>query len=159
MTQLLDILQKIFTIAAIAAGGLWAYFHYFRRRVYKPRLEPAISGKVISKGSVCYLMTIAKLKNVGLSKVKIEQNGSGLRVLSIDKQPGIARTCTLLEGKRLATFPVFKHHKWIESGEPIEDHRLIGIPSGNQVAFRLKLRIVAKKISWRTDTIIEWSST
>jgi hypothetical protein len=103
-------------------------------------------------------MTIAKLKNVGLSKVKIEKDGSGLRVLSIDKQTGITKACTL-EGERLATFPVFEHHKWIESGETIEDHRLIGIPSENQVAFRLILRIVAKKISWRTDTIIEWSST
>jgi hypothetical protein len=37
---IVDVLQKLFTIAAIVVGGIWAYFNFFKGRTYRMRLEP-----------------------------------------------------------------------------------------------------------------------
>jgi hypothetical protein len=158
MVELLDALQKLFTILAIIAGGVWAYFHYFRRRTYRLRLEPKVSGTVIFRDGMRYLIATAQLKNVGLSKARIEQRGTALRVYAYYPSAHTLSACRCVNTIRIATFPVFEHHEWIESGELIEDQRLIAMPSEEQIAFLVELRLVSRKISWRTTRIIELPS-
>ena len=75
-----EILKNVATIIAIGAGAVWAYFNFFKGRTYRSRLEPKVSGKVISRNGASYLIVTAQLKNVGLSDVRIDQKGSALRV-------------------------------------------------------------------------------
>jgi hypothetical protein len=154
LEQLVGILQGIVTIAAIVIGGIWAYLKYFRGRTFRPRLEPDISGVVVSHGGVSHLKVTASLKNVGLSKVDIEQKGSGLRVFSYDAAPH-ATEAHIAEWTRIRTFPVLEDHQWIEPGESIEDERLIVIPEDEHLAIQLELRVVSNGITWKERSIID----
>ncbi len=55
-----DVLQKAITIIAIIVGGVWAYFNFSKRRVYRPSLEPKITGKFGCKDGVTYLGRVCK---------------------------------------------------------------------------------------------------
>jgi len=46
-SDLLDHLQKLFTILGIIGGALWAYFHCCHGKTYRPRLEPVVAGTMI----------------------------------------------------------------------------------------------------------------
>ena len=78
------IVQNVFTIVAIISAGVWAFFHYFKGRTFKPRLELTISGQLQDNDSSKYLITKVRLKNVGLSKLEIKQRGTGMRIISLD---------------------------------------------------------------------------
>jgi hypothetical protein len=149
-----DIVQKLFTIAAIIAGGIWTYFNFFRGRTYRMRLEPEVSGKAATFDGMSYLIAKMSLKNVGLSRVEVEQKGSALQVLSYEAPVGESADVVSAAWKNLVVFPVFESHQWIEPGELIEEQRLIVIPTMVHTAFQLQLRIVSHKISWNAmDTI------
>src|SRR2546429_3204710 len=77
-----DVLKNVATIIAFGAGAVWAYFNFFKGRTYRSRLEPKVSGKLISRNGANYLIVTAQLKNVGLSDVRIDQKGSALRVFA-----------------------------------------------------------------------------
>lgn len=149
-----DVLKNMATIIAIGAGAVWAYFNFFKGRTYRSRLEPKVSGKVISRNGTFYLIVTAQLKNVGLSDVRIDQKGSALRVFAytVGECPAKARS---VEQSRLLTLSVFEDHGWIEPGELIEDQRLIAIPDVEHVALQVKLRLVSNKIEWNSAAIIE----
>ena len=151
---MLDALEKIFTILALMGGGLWAYYHYFKGRVYKLRLEPKIFGKVIVRDGVDYLITKIQLKNVGLYKADIEQKGTAFRIFAC-KPPKVLSKTQSVDLKRLVTFEVFKKHGWIESGETIEEQKMILFPVENQIAYQLQLRVVSKKIEWNAILVVE----
>jgi len=149
-----DILQKLFTIAAIIVGAIWTYFNFFRGRTYRTRLEPEVSGKVVTLNGLSHLMTTMSLKNVGLSRVDIEQKGSALQVLSyngpVSKEHVMSATW-----EALAAFPIFESHQWIEPGETVKEERLIAIPTSGRKAFQLQLHIVSKKqLSWRAMAVV-----
>ena len=57
----------------------------------------------------------------------------------------------------LAAFPVFEDHRWIEPGETIDDVRLVGVPGIDHLAFKVAIRLVAKKTSWKTVTVVDRS--
>jgi hypothetical protein len=149
-----DVLQNVVTIIAIAAGGVWGYFNFFKGRTYRPRLEPKVSGKLISQKGVHYLIVTAQLKNVGLSEVKIDQEGSGLRVFAYDVVEHTSKARSVQQS-RLITLPIFKDHGWIEPGELIEDQRLVVIPDIEYVALQMSLRLVSNKIAWNSAAIID----
>lgn len=149
-----DVLKNAATIIAFGAGGVWAYFNFFKGRTYRSRLEPKVSGKIISRDGAYYLIVTAQLKNVGLSAVRIDQKGSALRVFAytLGERPSKPRN---VEESRLITLSIFEDHGWIEPGELIEDQRLIAIPDSEHVALQIKLRLVSNKIEWNSAAIIE----
>jgi hypothetical protein len=148
-----DILQKLATIAAIIVGAIWTYFNFFRGRTYRMRLEPAVSGKVVTINGLSHLVATVSLKNVGLSKVEVEQKGSGLQVRAYEA-PVDVRSVRSAAWADVAAFPVFESHQWIEPGEMIEEQRLIVMPKNGRTAFQLRLRVVSRGISWTAmDTV------
>lgn len=149
----LDVIEKLLTILAIVVGGLWAYYNYFRGRVYKPRLEPNITGKLSSDDHHLHLHLNCKLKNVGLSKLDIDHDASGIRVFSYEP-PGDITEIERADWQRIGTFPVFENHRWIETGETIENQILLSLQKGNCRAFRVVMRVVGRKISWKSEEII-----
>src|SRR5580700_3460648 len=77
-------IKTITETLAIAIGGLWAYYKFFKGRTFRPRLELSVEGKAWNEKHVTHLRTFAQIKNVGLSKLELPQEGSGLRVFSHD---------------------------------------------------------------------------
>jgi hypothetical protein len=152
--QILDGLEKIFTILAIIAGGLWAYYHYRKDRVHKIKFEHNISGKVIFSDKVEYLVIEICLKNLGLSKIDIKHEGSALRVFACEEKEAIPHVQDV-EWQRIRTLKVFEKHQWIESGETIQEQRLIVVPKKNYFAYRAHLRITAKNTQRDVFKVIE----
>lgn len=149
-----DIVQKLFTIAAITIGAIWTYFNFFRGRTYRMRLELTVSGKVVTLNGTDHRIADMSLKNVGLSKVEIEQKGSALQVLSYEAPVG-TRDVVSANWENLTAFPVFESHQWIEPGERIDEQRLATMPANGRMALQLRLHVVSKGSSWTTvDTVL-----
>jgi|SRR5229473_6209816 len=151
---ILDCIKKIVEIVAIITGGVWTYYRFIRGRIYHPRLESAVHGRAFAQNGTDYLIASFRLKNLGNSKTSIT-NGSGLRLFSCDLH-SVVTPPDEPRWTRLATFPVFAKHGWIESGETISDEILCALPP-NQIAIKLELRICGHKIEWNTKTVIEIS--
>lgn len=149
-----DIVKNVAELIAIGMAGAWAYFNFFKGRTYKTRLEPKISGKLISKNGSDYRVFTAQLKNIGLSDVEIAQKGSAIRVFKYGVEASSPQVSSVGQ-TRLATLPVFESHKWIESGETIEDRLLIAIPEIDYVALQLQLRLVSNRTEWNSAAIVE----
>jgi hypothetical protein len=75
-----DMAAQVGTLIGLAAAGVWGYFNFIKSRTYHPRLEMTVSGELRSKGTQQYLVQRVTLKNIGNSKVKLIQSGSGYRV-------------------------------------------------------------------------------
>ncbi len=155
ITKIIENLKNLFTIIAVIVGGLWAYYNYFKGRIYKTRLELQIDGQFLQNmDSIKIIIISYQLKNVGLSQVFINQEGSAIRIFSYDTSdydPGFA----LAEWNDFTTLPIFQDHRWIESGETIEEQQLINLPRQKKVALKLILRIVSgDRLEWNAIKII-----
>jgi hypothetical protein len=143
---------RLVQIVAIVVGGIAAYIKWFRGRLYKTRLEVSVTGSLI-EASPRQLLATARAKNVGLSRVLIRQEGSGLRVFSaLTTEPG-PKGVLSVQWKREATFAVFEEHEWIESNETIESQLLVTLPDGQSGAYRLELLLASGKIVWKAAGI------
>ena len=147
--------KTVAEILGIVVGGLWAYYKFFKGRTFRQRLELAVSGNTWQTNGMTHLRACIEMKNVGLSKLEISQEGSGLRIfyqLPIQTANGSA---SVVEWERLMTLPVFEKHKWIEPGETIADQTLISIGRVDARAVKLGLRIVSSGIEWNSLAILE----
>ena len=154
----LDQLDKLVKILAILAGGVAAYYKFVKGRVHVSRLELKVSGSILSKDNVNYLLTTACIKNIGLAKVDIDHEDSGLRIISCKPMANVT-TAQLPDWQDNASvFNVFEDDPWIEPGETVEEKYLIAIPAYNQAPFRLQLRIVSENGWWQANGIAQWQS-
>jgi hypothetical protein len=154
LADVLDIIDKATKILALFVGAGWVYLNYLRGRTFKGRLEPTISGKTIRSKGILLLSGAAQVKNVGLSKVVIQQRGTGIEVLGLVRQARGDSPALLTQD--IAVLPVFEVHGWIEPGETIEESFLVPIAEHPEtVAFRLGLRIVSEGIEWNCDALVE----
>jgi hypothetical protein len=145
----LDLIDKVIKIIAVLIAGAWGYLNYRRGRTFKRRLEPRISGKVFLSHGAWLLCGLAQLKNVGLSKVAIEQRGTAIvideKLVAFDPD-GKPR----VKSEPGVVLQVFSVHGWIEPGEPIEQSFLLALPErANRAAVGLRLRIVSPAPWWR----------
>jgi hypothetical protein len=150
------IAQKGLTIIGIIVGAIWAYFHYFRGRTYKPRLETSVSGKLLKQNETLLLVANIRIRNVGLSKIDIKQKGSGMRIIGLEKKENV-KTIEKYEGVRLKTVSIFNKHSWIEPGETIEDVHTLILPDNEYFGLKLDVRLITKKITWRFSSVERFS--
>jgi hypothetical protein len=130
---------------------VWAAYHYFYGRTYKPRIELHIDGDLSSQEGCNLLKARVLLRNLGLAKVPLRQKGTALRAYVYTDLP---QEGGLLKADHFGTFEIFVSHAWVEPGEVIEDSLIGALPGGSCIAARLEARIVAKKVSWEASTII-----
>ena len=140
LQAIFGILTNIFTIAAIAIGAIWTYFNYFKGRTYRMRLEPDISSSITRVNGAIYLLAIARIKNVGISKIDLLKQGSALSL-----QLGKTRTpapwpSAMKWGQESASWEVFQEDTLIEPGETVQDKWLIEIPSSDFTRQRTLVR-------------------
>jgi len=158
MKEFVEILKNIFEIAAIIAGGVWTYFNYFKGRTYRSRLECNVEGSIITHSSRSLLRALVKVKNVGLSKVSIDQRGTILqlqRAVTCGKNP--EWPCQAMWDDHPAVFDVFKEHPHVEPSEPVEDLVLVELPQDKDrlSAYRLILRVSSGKQVWIAKYIVQ----
>ncbi len=155
MKDIVGILKDAITAAAIILGGIWTYFNFIKGRIYRPRLEPGISGKIFQEKGTTFVIARAELKNIGLSKIDIKQLGLAMIIHSY--QVADTTSITTADKTRLATFPVFEDHEWIEPGELIKDEQLFQVPEYQGTGIRVELRFVYNGIEWNAGSVAQLS--
>lgn len=151
--DIVGIIKDLTTVIAIILGGIWTYFNFIKGRVYNPRLEPGISGKILEKDDLKFIVATATLKNIGLTKVDI--SSIGLAIIVHTYQPARVTEISTADKKRLTSFPVFKEHAWLEPAETIKDEQLFEIPEYEGIAIRLELRFVYNGIEWNSGAVVQ----
>lgn len=76
-------IESLVTTVAIILAGVWAYFHYVKGRVYSERVEIEVVGRVLTISSRSYLVITYQIKNVGSSRVPIQNDRSGIPCVRI----------------------------------------------------------------------------
>lgn len=155
----LDVVDKVVKVLAVLIAGGWTYVNYIRGRTFKRRLEPSISGKVIRNMGVSFLSGSVQVKNVGLSKVRIEQKGTAVEVLAQVLGTDSELHPPKLNTKDIRVVEIFEKHGWVEPGEQIQESFFMVMPEGRDtIAILLKLRIVSEQVEWNADSLVEVSS-
>ena len=144
--------SRLVQITAIVVGAVAAYIKWFRGRLYEPRLEITVMG-LLSGVTPSHLLTTVRAKNVGFSRVPIEQEGSGCRILSAMTMAPVAEMLGV-EWTHEATFPVFEEHEWIESSETIEDQLLATLPEGRAATYRVEVWVASRGLTWKAASIV-----
>jgi hypothetical protein len=156
ISTLLKDLLTLVQLTALIAAGLWAYMKFVKGRMFYPRLEVSVSGSAVLREGRTTLMAALKIKNVGLSRVDIRQEGTALRVHSANE---VMPTAIVNPNwSRLGTFSVFERHGWVEPGETIDENRLLIVPGANDRDYLLELNIGAGKLVWTATSIVAASN-
>jgi hypothetical protein len=147
--------KNVCEILAILGGAAWTYLNYFRGRIYKPRLECSVEASVEQHSGHSFLKAVVRIRNIGLSKVSIQQRGTALVIHSANKQgdpplfPSEVRW-----NDPVAAFEVFSGNNGVEPSEPITESVMIALPYGNGLAYRVTLTVVSGEFWWTAATIV-----
>ncbi len=150
--------EKITTILVLSLGGIGAYYKFFKGRIFRPRLQLAVGGRVIRNGEVTCLLVITQLKNVGASSIEFSKAGTSIKVYYYGAE-FYEPSPHLAVWQPLKRFRIFEDHEWIESGETIKDVLLIPLSRKPEVAFRVDMTVNAHNISFKTRSIVEWETS
>ena len=142
------LVESILKSLAILIAGAWAYFHYFKGRTFRERLEVNVLGAVQEVNGRGLLYVTTKASNVGLSKVPLPREGSGLRVFTCNSSEVAVGPIATEGWTRLCTVDVFEGHDWIEPGEILQEQQLFALPDGARRMVKVELQVVSKKHKW-----------
>jgi hypothetical protein len=143
----LDQWEKLAKIAAVVLGGAWVLMHYWRGRTFKSRLELAVSADVQKLDGRLQVTGKVVAKNIGLSKIALENLGSGIQY-SLYKQDSTSADGVTATELDFAT-DVFKDHEWIEPGETVSDEFFSVIVADDSViALKLRVNQLGRPQTW-----------
>lgn len=143
--SLADIISSGITSLAVIAGGVWAYFKFFRGRTFKPRLgvEVAAQWRVSDDRDLLHVRIV--VTNLGASRIWLNQYGSGMRV-SFPDTSGVrfnevgwtavplvepdSESAPLVDPPPARVFEIFTAHEWIEPAESVSDDLLLDLDRG-----------------------------
>lgn len=146
VTAYLKDAEVLLRIAAVIAGGVWAYFKFARGRTFASRLEPSIEASAQTKNEQIHVFVTVKVKNVGLSRVILEQRGTGIKIQSVGHIH--TETISSVDWKVLGAFSILETHSWIEPGELLCEQYLYIIGDKTTNSVNLHLSITAQKLNW-----------
>ena len=151
---MLDSLEKISTILAVLGAGAWAYYHYFRGRTFKPRLQVELTAEIVRSAQSQHIVAAIGLRNLGLSVARIDQKGSGLIVCTPGTKPHHWEIYVQdWDEKDAAAFAILQGHSQIEPGLTIHEEMLITVPFREPNIFLLECVVVAHDMRWSTRTV------
>ena len=150
--DIVDIVFKSITASATIVGGAWAYYHFIKGRVFKPRLTLSTSARRLQAKGTEYVLSTIKLSNVGLSRVEIAS--ADIRVCSLSS-PAVAGAVSFPKLTRLKTVNVLLAHNSVKSGETLKEQNILALASNRDHPILLDLRVVAKGVSFTARTIAE----
>jgi hypothetical protein len=136
--------QSIVAAVALVVGGLFAYFKFFKGRVYRPRVDMTIEPVVLATGVGQTLVCHLKVKNIGTSKVTVEHEGTSLKITPGDLNVQAYEEPSWRERELLA-YEVFPTHSWVESGETIFHDVAVALPQPRDDALKIELRLVMRR--------------
>jgi len=142
-------LKDLITAVGLLLGGIFAYYKFIKGRVFKPRLELKVSGKVITQKQKRLLVASAQIKNNGLSVVYLDDQLTGINLYRSSQLKGTTKEQQPAWLDPVNGFPLFTDHKWVEPDETITDEILIELRDDEDVAYRIKLVVRSRQPSFR----------
>ncbi len=121
-------IQAVVTAAGIIVGGIWAYFRFFKGKVFAARVALTVDVRpTMVAGSPC-LDTTVTLHNIGASRIKMIEAGTLLtfRLWEPPTTPG-----QVAWGKPRPA-DLFVGELWVEAGESITNGTLLLVPEDQQ---------------------------
>jgi len=125
----------------------------YKGRLFYPRIELQINGELKIINSFPHLLLKYEVKNIGLSKVDLNKEASGIRVMRYHP-PADSLEVESANWESLGSFPILEKHSWIESSETIKESSLYSIAEIEKIVYKAELRIVGKNKSWEALNII-----
>lgn len=153
-----DAVVNVIQALALIAGGVWAYFKFAKGRTFRERLIATVSGKFVSIGGSVFLSVATQIKNVGLSRITIDQEASSLIIFECI--PSKAGQILSVRNIRITSFQVFgDKDRYIEPNENVERQHLIALPSVSRIGYQLEFVVLTiSGCAWRAMTIVDRSS-
>ena len=137
-----DIIEKVIQLLAVVIGAIWVWANYLLNRTHRARLEARITAEVLQlEGG--FVKIVLGLKNVGLSKVDILQEGTAARIYSFE-----ARSSSKPYWKHRLSVPIWNSVTWVEPGESCEEQQLLPIPIALRSPIKFELFIVCQHRSF-----------
>jgi hypothetical protein len=136
---IVDTAGTVVTSGAVLIGGCWAYFKFVRGRTYRPRLEVTMGAEWRRVAGERALQARVTVKNIGMSVVRLRQEGTGLRVSRLAALPAAP---SLASWETLKVFPLLLEHEWIESSESVTEDLLLSLTVPVEQPVLLETRLV-----------------
>lgn len=154
-THWVEAAKNVCEILAILGGAAWTYLNYFRGRTYKLKLECTVEAFIEKSSAHRLLKATIKIKNIGLSKVPIQQQGSGFLIYSAriqDQRPTFPSEIRWNEP--VAAFEVLSGEKWLEPSEPLAESLKVDLPDRGHCVYKVTLTVVSGKTLWTAQSIV-----
>jgi hypothetical protein len=114
-----DIVSNGVTVLGLITGAVWTFYHFFKGRVFKPRLTLQGTARRVRTPSGDYVVCGMTVANVGLA-------GDGDQL------------------SRIGGHRILKSHEWVEPGAVLSEQTVISCPPEVPVVladFRLVVRM------------------
>lgn len=150
----IESIKNIVETIVVGGGAFWAYRNYFRDRPYKPRLETALSGRIEFDGESHYLVISVRVKNIGLAKMQIDHEGTGLRLYKPLPREDISTEMRVRWATIGSAFDILTNYDWLERDEAISQQIMIQLPrefppSAYKLVFEIR-----DKTEWTEETTL-----
>ena len=152
-TLVLDNLRTFLEIVAILAGGTFAYMKFVHGRLFQPKLDIEADGKEISVTGKSQVLVCVRVKNVGFSRVIIDEKTSVLRVFIEEERLNLDFTDAAM-WRHIATVPLLKDHEYIDPLEVVREEDLFCINDKEQNCLRFEITVSSVGRIWRASTIV-----
>jgi hypothetical protein len=154
-------------IAAIVIGALWAYYKFFKGRIFHKRAEPTVEASLLSAGSSYAVRARVTLKNTGSTDVPLRTTLLTLFQCAAGDVDEHLRP----RWRKIARAHAFQNdegerdHEEVESQETITDDVLIPLPAVEEtperevLAYRVVCQVYERRngeggICWTAKTIL-----
>lgn len=158
--DLATIFGELVMAIVLAGGGIWGFFRFVRHRTLKRRLELEVSGELVRDDRRARLVIRSQARNIGLREVKLQREGTVIRIYAHELQSGAAlQQSSEARWGCLGTWHVFADRELLEPSEPVEDQTLIELSSDAMEALSVELRVYsgAGKFWKATEVVIPGS--
>ncbi|NIA30934.1 MAG: hypothetical protein GWP06_13605 [Actinobacteria bacterium] len=152
--QIVGLVNQIIASFGLILGGIFAYYKFIKGRFYKFRLEPNVSGEVVQKDENKYLIATIHLKNIGISRIPIQNEGTALSLYFSETGFAALDEPYIMEWNESIPVSIFEDVEQLESGETIGKKYLISLPRKTPPAIKMELRVVAQEFEWTATAII-----
>jgi len=142
--SVVEIIGTTVTAVAVIIGAIWAYYKFVKGRTFRQRLKIEAEAAWIEQGKHLFIHCSVALSNIGASQFDIVQEGTALRVFTLES-PTSDPSGTIV-WKRVETAEIFARHSWIEPAEKIIDDVLVRPLNGDEKRItKLETRVVVRR--------------
>lgn len=153
LDTLVSIVQAVATAGGIVVGGIFAYYKFFKDRVYRPRVVIDVrSGRIAALGADAFLIRVT-VKNLGGTKLDLVRDGT---VVVLAASGAAERDFVVPRFSRKAVVGLFADHLWLEVAETVSDDVVVRVPPDAEQLYRVSARLV---ISAKPTNIQIWART